>query len=130
MRVQDNQGNLWYVYWRYNHKLKPKINKHLQVVFDHIPISTECYIRNSKKEIISTGISRVYKVDRNRYTKAEGRQRSFNKSVDNLIQSKVISSGIDFYNTFYIEIKKKILLDSPKSIKLTNKIKQNESNIF
>jgi hypothetical protein len=123
MRVQDNQGNLWYVYWRYNHKLKPKINKHLQVIFDHIPISTECYIRNSNKEIISTGISRVYKVDRNRYTKAEGRQRSFNKSVHNLIQLNVISSGIDFYNTFDVEIKNKVILDNLKSIKLTNKIK-------
>lgn len=110
MRVQDNKGNLWYVHWKYNYKLKPKINKHLQVVFDHIPISTECYIRNSNKEIISIGTSRVYKVDRSRYTKAEGRQRSFNKSVTNLIQSNVISSDMDFYNTFNKEIKNKITL--------------------
>lgn len=111
MRVQSKEGKLWYVYWRYNHKKKPKINKHLQVVFDHIPISTECYIRNSGKEIISTGISRVYKIDRPKYTKAEGRQRSFNKALEELSK---FDNTIDldyFYMKFDQEIKDKIKLN-------------------
>ena len=111
MRVQNKEGKLWYVYWRYNHKKKPKINKHLQVVFDHIPISTECYIRNSEKEIISTGISRVYKIDRPKYTKAEGRQRSFDKA---LVELTRLDPSIDTYN-FYVkydqEIKDKVKLN-------------------
>ena len=97
MRVQNGKGDLWYVYWRYNHKLKPKINKHLQVVFDHIPISTECYIRNSEKEIISTGVSRVYKVDRSKYTKAEGRQRSFEKAIQGLMSFADTKDILYFY---------------------------------
>ncbi len=110
MRVQNEKGDLWYVYWRYNHKLKPKINKHLQVVFDHIPISTECYIRNKDKEVISTGISRVYKIDRSKYTKAEGRQRSFDKALNELSKLDNSIQLEYFYAKFDQEIKNKIKL--------------------
>lgn len=107
MRVQNEEGDIWYVYWRYNHKLKPKINKHLQVVFDHVPISTECFIRNKDKEIISAGVSRVYKIDRSRYTKAEGRQRSFNKALEIFGNTENLQY---FHTRFDQEIKNKVQL--------------------
>ena len=108
MRVQ-NKDNVWYVHWKYNFKKKPRlISKTLQIVHDLIPISTECFIRNKDKEIVSTGLSRVYKIDRNRYSKAEGRQRSFNKAV------KIFENSNNyeyFCSTFESNIKVKVKLE-------------------
>jgi hypothetical protein len=81
MRVNINKDEHYYVHWRYNFKKKARLNKNLEVIFDYIPKSTECFIRDKNKEIISTGFSKVYKIDLPRYNKAEGRYRSFIKSI-------------------------------------------------
>ncbi len=110
MRVQNDKDDVWYVHWKYNFKKKPRlISKTLQIVHDLIPISTECFVRNKDKEIISTGLSRVYKIDRNRYSKAEGRQRSFDKAV------KIFENTDNykyFCSTFDSNIKIKVKLEN------------------
>jgi hypothetical protein len=112
MRVNINKDEHYYVHWRYNFKKKARLNKNLEVIFDYIPKSTECFIRNKNKELVSTGFSKVYKIDLPKYNKAEGRQRSFDKALKIFENSDKLPY---FYQEYCEQIREIVELNYGKS---------------